>query len=197
MGNQFCSRISIPHTHIKMKFLSALFLAASAAAIEDTADVKAAKASFNTAFTAAQAGAHASLAPVQGPTSYLADTADVAAAKAEFAGLVPVQGPTSYLADSADVAAAKADFAAAFAAAEAGEHAALAPKPVEALPVPAAAVVPAYAAAAPFYNGYYGGFYNGYYPHHAAYNYAAHPYAAYGAYPYAFAPYTYVKPAEE
>merc|ERR1711955_67608 len=172
MGNQFCSRISIPHTHIKMKFLSALFLAASAAAIEDTADVKAAKASFNTAFEAAKAGAHA--------------------------GLAPVQGPTAYLADAADVAAAKADFAASFAAAEAGEHAALAPKPVEALPVPAAAVVPAYAAAAPFYNGYYGGFYNGYYPHHAAYNYAGyHPYAAYGAYPYAFAPYHYVKPAEE
>merc|ERR1712055_534401 len=133
-------------THIKMKFLSALFLAASAAAIEDTADVKAAKASFNTAFEAAKAGAHA--------------------------GLAPVQGPTSYLADAADVAAAKADFAASF-----------------------AAVVPAYAAAAQFYNGYYGGFYNGYYPHHAAYNYAGyHPYAAYGAFPYAFAPYHYVKP---
>merc|ERR1712126_678221 len=201
MGIQFCSRITIPHTHINMKFLSALFLAASAAALEDTADVKAAKATFNAAFTAAQTGAHASLAPVQGPTAYLADSADVAAAKAEFAAAfaaTPVQGPATYLADSAD-AAAKADFAAAFAAAEAGEHAALAPKPVEALPVPAAPVVPAYAAAAPFYNGYYGGFYNGYYPHHAAYNYAGvHPYAAaYGAYPYAFAPYTYVKPAEE
>merc|ERR1712126_292930 len=176
MGIQVCSRITIPHTHIKMKFLSALFLAASAAALEDTADVKAAKAAFNAAFTAAQVGAHASLAPVQGPTTYLADSADVAAAKAEFA--------------------------AAFAAVEArhqGEHAALAPKPVEALPVPAAPVVPAYAAAAPFYNGYHGGFYNGYYPHHAAYNYAGvHPYAAaYGAYPYAFAPYAYVKPAEE
>merc|ERR1712126_603608 len=41
--------------------------------------------------------------------------------------------------------------------------------------------------------------YNGYYPYHAAaYNYAGyHPYAAYGAHPYAFAPYAYVKPAEE
>merc|ERR1712133_224862 len=104
MGIQFCSRITIPHTHINMKFLSALFLAASAAALEDTADVKAAKATFNAAFTAAQAGAHANLAPVQGPTAYLADSADVAAA---FAA-TPVQGPATYLADSADVAAAKA-----------------------------------------------------------------------------------------
>merc|ERR1712126_89017 len=143
MGSQFCSRIAIPHTHIKMKFLSALFLAASAAAIEDTADVAAAKASFSAAFEAAKAGEHAALAPVQGPTAYLADTADVVSAKADFAT--------------------------------------------------------AFAAAAPFYNGYYGGFYNGYYPYHAAaYNYAGyHPYAAYGAHPYAFAPYAYVKPAEE
>merc|ERR1712198_823280 len=118
MGIQFCSRHTIPHLLITMKFLSTLCLAASASAmaLEDTADVKAAKASFNAAFHAAKAGAHA--------------------------GLAPVQGPTVYLADSADVAAAKADFAAALAAAEAGEHAALAPKPVEPLPLPA---LPAYA----------------------------------------------------
>merc|ERR1711994_1079517 len=106
MGIQFCSRITIPHTHLKMKFLVALCLVASAMALEDTADVKAAKASFNAAFHAAQAGAHAGLAPVQGPTVYLADSADVAANKAGFAaafaaaetgahaGLAPVQGPT-------------------------------------------------------------------------------------------------------
>merc|ERR1712168_671269 len=110
MGIQFCSRITIPHTHLKMKFLIALCLVASAMALEDTADVAAAKAAFAQAFAAAEAGQHAALAP-----------APVASA---------------YLADDASVAAAKADFAAAFAAAEAGEHAALAPKPVEPLPVP-------------------------------------------------------------
>merc|ERR1712189_124358 len=100
MGIQFCSRHTIPHLLITMKFLSTLCLAASASAmaLEDTADVKAAKATFNAAFMAAEAGEHAALAP-----------APVASA---------------YLADAADVAAAKADFAAAFAAAEAGEYAA-------------------------------------------------------------------------
>jgi len=154
------------------KRCGALCLAASALAIEDTADVKAAKASFQAAFAAAEAGQHAALAPV------------------------PVA--SAYLADDAAVAAAKAEFAAAYTAAEAGEHAALAPKPVEALPVPEAvapAVVPGYAAA-PFYNGYYGGLgYNGYYPYGAA-GYAGAGYLPYaygaGAYPYAaYAPYTY------
>merc|ERR1712142_685883 len=132
MGIQFYSRITIPHTHLKMKFLIALCLVASAMALEDTADVKAAKASFTAAFNAAKTGAHA--------------------------GLAPVQGPTVYLADSADVAAAKAEFAAAFAAAEAGEHAALAPKPVEPLPMPA---LPAYAAPfyGGYYGGHNNGYY--------------------------------------
>merc|ERR1712183_437567 len=156
MGIQFCSRLAIPHLLITMKFLIALCLVASAMALEDTADVKAAKASFNAAFTAAQAGAHASLRPA------------------------PVA--SSYLADSADVVAAKADFAAAFAAAEAGEHAALAPKPVEPLPLPA---LPAYAAPfyGGFYGGYHNGFYP--YAHGAAYPYAygGYPYAFT---PYAF-----------
>merc|ERR1711973_11265 len=129
-------------------------------ALEDTADVKAAKADFAAAFAAAEAGEHASL--------------------------TPVQGPTAYLADAADVAAAKADFAAAFAAAEAGEHAALAPKPVEALPAPA---LPAYAAPfyAGFYNGVYpyaAGYYGGYYPYAG---YGAYPYAI-APYTYAVAP---------
>merc|ERR1712121_467051 len=160
MGIQFCSRIAIPHLLITMKFLIALCLVASAMALEDSADVKAAKASFNAAFKAAQVGAHASLAPVQGPVAYLAD--------------------------SADVAAAKADFAAAFAAAEAGEHAALAPKPVEALPAPA---LPAYAAPFynGFYNGVYhhaAGYYGGYYPYAG---FGAYPYA-FAPYPYAVAP---------
>merc|ERR1712212_1154695 len=165
MGNQFCSRITFPHTNSKMKFLGALCLAASALALEDTADVKAAKATFQAAFAAAEAGEHAALAPAPVASAYLADDAAVAAA---------------------------------YTAAEAGEHAALAPLPVEALPVPEAvapAVVPGFAAA-PFYNGYYGGLgYNGYYPYGAA-GYAGAGYLPYaygaGAYPYAaYAPYTY------
>merc|ERR1712126_687264 len=102
---------SQPLQTLKMKFLIALCLVASAMAIGDTPDVAAAKAAFNAAFAAAEAGEHAALAP-----------APVASA---------------YLADDEAVAAAKADFAAAFAAAEAGEHAALAPAPVKALPAPA------------------------------------------------------------
>ena len=78
---------------------------ASALALDDTEEVKAAKVAFNAAFAAAEAGDHAALAP-----------APVASA---------------YLSDDEAVAAAKADFMAAFAAAEAGEHAALAPAPVE------------------------------------------------------------------
>merc|ERR1712126_68323 len=140
MGFSSDSESQSPTQNLKMKFLVALCLVASAMALEDTADVAAAKADFNAALMAAEAGEHAALAP-----------APVASA---------------YLADDEAVAAAKADFAAAFAAAEAGEHAALAPAPVKALPVPAvapAAVAPAYSGA-PFYNGFYGaGLYNNYY----------------------------------
>merc|ERR1712227_196666 len=70
MGIQFCFRITIPNTKTKMKFLIALCLVASAMAIEDTAEVAAAKA------------AHAAAAVA---SAYLDDTADVAAAKAAFA----------------------------------------------------------------------------------------------------------------
>merc|ERR1711937_120630 len=59
--------------------------------LEDTADVAAAKAEFKAAFAAAEAGEHASLAPVNNDiqaaqigASYLDDTEDVAAAKAAF-----------------------------------------------------------------------------------------------------------------
>merc|ERR1711931_59814 len=68
-----------------MKFLIALCLVASAMAIEDTAEVAAAKADFAAAFTAAEAGEHAALAPAAVASAYLDDTADVAAAKAAFA----------------------------------------------------------------------------------------------------------------
>merc|ERR1711931_466499 len=68
-----------------MKFLVALCLVASAMAIEDTAEVAAAKADFAAAFAAAEAGEHAALAPAAVASAYLDDTADVAAAKAAFA----------------------------------------------------------------------------------------------------------------
>merc|ERR1712168_484352 len=178
MGIQFCSRITIPNTNLNMKFLVALCLVASAMALEDTADVAAAKADFNAAFMAAEAGEHAALAP---------------APVASF-----------YLADDAAVAEAKAAFAAAFAAAEKGEHAALAPKPVEALPVPelVAPVAPAVAPLAPLpvtYAGigaglpYFNGYYHGAYPYH--HGYAGYPYVA--GYPYAYSgyPYVYTLPA--
>merc|ERR1712168_271579 len=150
MGFSSDSESQSPTQNLKMKFLVALCLVASAMALEDTADVAAAKADFNAAFMAAEAGEHAALAP---------------APVASF-----------YLADDAAVAEAKAAFAAAFAAAEKGEHAALAPKPVEVAPVPAVAT---YAAGLPFYNAYYNGAYPyhyGYagYPYH--YGYAGYPY---------------------
>merc|ERR1719175_322872 len=151
-----------------MKFLVALAFVAAATAspIEDTPEVAAAKA----AFAAAEAGEHASLAPVN-------DAVQAA------------QIATAYLDDDEAVAAAKADFAAAFAAAEAGEHAALAPKPVEALPV---AAVPL---AAPAYYGNYYGAYPGYAGYYPGYAYNAYPYAAYAgaayASPYALGNYPY------
>merc|ERR1711976_521161 len=71
--------------------IASVLAAATALPIEDTADVAAAKAEFNAAFAAAEAGEHAALAPVnsdtqaaQIATSYIADTEDVAAAKAAF-----------------------------------------------------------------------------------------------------------------
>merc|ERR1719295_1728207 len=82
------------------------------------------------------------------------------------------------LEDTEEVKAAKVAFNAAFAAAKAGEHAALAPAPVEALPVAA----PVATADPPGYA------YGGYYPAH--YSYGAYPYA-YGAYHYAQPYYAY------
>merc|ERR1712055_651911 len=73
------------HNISTMKFLIALCLVASAMAIEDTAEVAAAKADFAAAFAAAEAGEHAALAPAAVASAYLDDTDDVAAAKAAFA----------------------------------------------------------------------------------------------------------------
>ncbi len=57
---------------------------AFAAPIEDTDEVKAAKADFTVAFEQAEKGEHASLAPLPVAEAYLDDAADVAAAKAVF-----------------------------------------------------------------------------------------------------------------
>merc|ERR1711976_637728 len=102
-----------PLIHVAtMKAFIVLALAAAAyaaPALEDTAEVAAAKAEFKALFDAAEAGDHAKLAPAQVEAAYL-----------------PL---------SEDVAAAKADFMAAFEAAEKGEHAALAPKAAVHAPV--------------------------------------------------------------
>merc|ERR1712168_10805 len=91
MGIQFSTKI---HWTINMYRLLALLFVGAVSAVpvmEDTAEVKAAKAEFNAAFDMAVKGEHANLAPVnndvqaeQIPMSYMADTADVASAKAEF-----------------------------------------------------------------------------------------------------------------
>ena len=132
---------------------------ASALALDDTEEVKAAKVAFNAAFAAAEAGDHAALAP-----------APVASA---------------YLSDDEAVAAAKAAFQAAFDDAAAGGLAAKqAPAPVHVLPEPTAVAAPAVVAAAPAF-GYYpapAAAYNyGYlnYPYAAPYNLPA-----FSQYPY-------------
>merc|ERR1712001_164274 len=164
MGDQ--STLKLHYTLIMKAFIFATLLAlATASPIEDTPEVAAAKAEFQKAFDAAVAGEHAGLMVTDGRT-IITDGR--------------VQGPTAYLADLPEVAEAKAAFKAAFDAAAAGEHIALAPKPVEALPV--APIAPVVAA-------------HGHYPYaayHAAYPYAhaAYPYA-HGAYPYAHAGYPY------
>ena len=52
--------------------------------IEDTEEVKAAKAEFHKAFAAAEAGEHAALQAKQIASVYMADLPEVADAKAEF-----------------------------------------------------------------------------------------------------------------
>merc|ERR1711962_478706 len=115
------------------KLLVCSFLAMAAAApIEDTPEVAEAKATFNAAFTAAEAGEHIALRPVNN---------DVQAA----------QIASAYLDDAEEVANAKSDFQAAFDDAAAGGLAAKqAPAPVHVIPTLAplvAAPAPAVAAA--------------------------------------------------
>jgi len=89
-------------------FILACFLATAAAVpLEDTQDVKMAKAMFYKAFNDAEMGKLADLQEPQIANEYLMDDAAVAAAK-------------PYMADSADVAAAKAEFKKYFDAREMG-----------------------------------------------------------------------------
>merc|ERR1712013_222598 len=109
--------------------LACVLAVATAAPLDDTPDVAAAKASFKAAFAAASAGDHAELAPVnndmQAPqiaNAYLDDAMEVAEAKAAH---------SAYLDDVEEVAAAKAAFDAEFKSAAAGGLAAKqAPAPV-------------------------------------------------------------------
>merc|ERR1719153_1056981 len=126
---------------------------AAAAPIEDTPEVAEAKATFNAAFTAAEAGEHIALRPVN---------SDVQAP----------QIASAYLDDAEEVAAAKAAFQAAFDDAAAGGLAAKqAPAPVHVIPAPAPLV-----AAAPIHatHSYTAGF-----PIHGL-GYAGIPYAGLG-----------------
>merc|ERR1711937_260597 len=119
------------HNMYKLVIVS-LLAAATSLPIEDTADVAAAKAEFNAAFAAAEAGDHAALAPVNADTQ----AAQIAA---------------EYLADAEEVAAAKAAFQAAFDDAAAGGLAAKQePAPVHEIPAPAPLAAPVVAAGIPY-----------------------------------------------
>merc|ERR1712018_1087298 len=87
MGLQF-TQVGPDSNLSSMKFFILTCVLATAAAIEDTADVKEAKAMFYNAFEEAKMGAHAKKmvfdGRVQGESEYLADDAAVAAAKADF-----------------------------------------------------------------------------------------------------------------
>merc|ERR1712025_230477 len=159
---------------IMKAFIFATVLAVAAAVpLEDTEEVKAAKAEFAKAFAAAEAGEHIALRP------------DAVA--------------TAYLADLPDVAEAKAAFQAVFDKYAAGEVA-LPIAPVhEVAPVVAAPAVAPVAVAAPYWNNYYGAYpyaHAGYPYAHAGYPYAHAGYAGYyGGYPFAL-PTVAVKPAK-
>merc|ERR1711997_667113 len=183
--------------------------------IEDTEEVKAAKAEFATAFAAAEAGEHAALATAPVATAYLADLPEVAEAKDAFrvvfdkyaAGEValpvaPVHDVApvvaAYLADLPEVTEAKAAHKKVFDAYTAGEiPLPVAPvhevKPVVAAPVAIAAPVaaPYWPGAFPYAHTAYAGHYGYPYAHAAYAGYAGY----YGAYPYAL-PTVAVAPAK-
>merc|ERR1712055_86870 len=135
----------IPWLLVIMFALVFVLAVATAAPLDDTPEVAAAKAEFQAAFDAAAAGEHAGLAPVNN---------DIQAE----------QIATAYLDDVEEVAAAKAAFKAAFEDAAAGGLAAK----QEAAPV--AAVAPALVYGHGLHLGYpyvshYGGFYGGALPY--------------------------------
>merc|ERR1712227_599475 len=183
MGTQFTPN-SIPRNIIIiMKFLIGLSLVAVAVAvpIELTPEVATATKEHLAAHAAALKGEHAALAPVQGPTFYLADTPDVAAAKPYLADAADVAAAKPYLADTADVAAAKVEFQKYFDAAAAGTPLTPVTVPVAPVVVPKL-VVPQVAApakvAAPIVSYTIPStYYAGYYPYHYTYPYH---YANYG-----------------
>merc|ERR1712064_159628 len=184
---------NIPRNIIIMKFLIGLSLVAIAVAvpIELTPEVAEATKEHLAAHAAALLGEHAKLAPVQGPSLYLADAPDVAAAKPYLADAPDVAAAKPYLADAADVAAAKpyladtvevaaakAEFQKYFDAAAAGTPLTPVTVPVVELPkveLPkVAAPIVSYTLPATYHAGYL--------PYHYAYTYA-------GAFPY-YAGYT-------
>merc|ERR1712128_181004 len=125
-------RFSGTSTNMYKLIIASLLAVATALPIEDTAEVAEAKAVFNAAFAAADAGEHAALAPVN---------ADGQAA----------QIAAEYLADAEEVAAAKAAFQAAFDDAAGGLAAKQAPAPVHTIAAPAPlAAAPALAAGIPY-----------------------------------------------
>merc|ERR1711990_679538 len=90
MGSKLRNSLVLQLTHEMYKLIFCLS-AVAALPLEDTVEVKEAKADFMTAFHAAEAGDHAKLAPVnndvQAPqiaTAYIADTAEVSEAKEAF-----------------------------------------------------------------------------------------------------------------
>merc|ERR1711976_431220 len=189
---------------IMKAFIFTTVLAAAAVPLEDTVEVKVAKAEFSKAFARAQAGKHAELAP--SPT-YLADLPEVAQARDEFRAVWDMYAAgeaqpvaTNYIADTPEVADAKDAFRAVYDMYAAGDVA----KPVAPIHKVTPAVAPvAYTtkavapvhADATYWNNYYGAYPTAYagYPYytHNIYPYAhtAYPYAHagyYGTYPYAF-----------
>jgi len=93
LQNEVFGKLKTPFTRISssnldvellLKVFFTLFGLALTAPIEDTAEVKAARALFEEAFAKAEKGEHASLSPVQIQPTYLADTPEVSASKANF-----------------------------------------------------------------------------------------------------------------
>ncbi len=82
-----CKKWGLSYNHTQNFFFQivlSLACAALAAPLEDTDEVKAAKATFQAAFDAAEKGEHAALAPAPVAEAYLADSPDVALVKANF-----------------------------------------------------------------------------------------------------------------